>query len=348
MRKRLRPGVTTTETYDNGVHKKRTIENYDPKIYGINSTLTYQEVCKLFNIKRLPQISSFGRIKKNGRIMPGQKPIADGYVNVSMYGFSRKVHVIMMASAGKRPSSIYKTTVEHIHVGYTNRSINHLDKLVLMSHREQVISSYNNNKSRTSNAAQCEKPILYRKVGTSDWLKYRSGSAFARDFNIDQGSVSRCLVMKYKHCGGYELTFATQQLYDGEIKMPIIIDGKMSGTYVTNMSRFIDTFGVLKTIKPPSDGGRKNAQINSRHYQFNVLVYAAFNQIGLNSTTEGIGNGMQINHKDGDHDNDDPKNLEMIDPKSHAQHSANIPNRASCGPRRRIPILGKKYQMPNG
>ena len=85
MGKRLRPGVTTTETYDNGVHKKRTIENYDPKFYGINSTLTYKEVCKLFNIKRLPQISSFGRIKKHGRIVQGKRPHATGYVDMDIY-----------------------------------------------------------------------------------------------------------------------------------------------------------------------------------------------------------------------------------------------------------------------
>ena len=343
MGKRRLPGVTTTETYDNGVNKKRTIENCDPKIYGVNSSLTYQEVCKLFNIKRLPQISSFGRIKKNGRIVQGKRPHANGYVDMDIYGFTRSVHVCLLASAGARPSAVNEITVEHKTVGIENRSINHLDKLVLMSSREQVISSYKNNKSRTSNAAQCERPILYKKVGTSEWLKYRSGCAFARDFNINQGNVSTCLAKRRKHCGGYELTFDTQQLYDGELKMPVIIDGKMSGAYVTNMSRFIDTFGVLKTIKPScdTDGKRKSVRINSKHYQFSVIVYAAFNKIILDSTTESIGNGMQVNHKDGDHNNDSPENLEEIDPITHASHSAQIKGRISGGIRRRVPLLGK-------
>ena len=176
MGKRILPGVTTTETYDNGVLKKRTIENYDPKIYGVNSTLTYQEACEMFNIKRLPQISSFGRIKKNGRIIQGQTTRSNGYVNIAMYGFTRKVHIILMAAAGRRPTTIDKITVEHTDIGYNNRSINHLDKLKLFSQRDQIISSFTNNTSRKSNSSQIEKPIMFRKIGSIGrriWFNYR-------------------------------------------------------------------------------------------------------------------------------------------------------------------------------
>jgi len=94
-----RPGVTSPGTYKNGINKKITMENLDPKIYGSDAYLSYQEVCKLFKIKRLPQISSLGRIKKNGRIMPGQNPAANGYTFVGFYGFSRSAHVVLMAAA---------------------------------------------------------------------------------------------------------------------------------------------------------------------------------------------------------------------------------------------------------
>ena len=342
MGKRLRPGVTTTETYDNGVHKKRTIENYDPKIYGINSTLTYQEVCKLFKIKRLPQISSFGRIKKNGRIMPGQRPNIQGYVSTNMYGFVRCSHIALMAVAGKTPSSTDKTTVEHTNIGYTNRSINHLDTLVLMSQREQIRSSYENNRSRNTSAAQRETPILFRKVGTEKWLYCHGISAFSREFNVNSSHVCKCLHGTRKTCGGYEFKKIIQHLHTGERKMPVLIDGKTSGAFITNMSRFIDTTGLLKTINPPSHGQRRSVKINGRQYQFSVLVYAAFNSVMIYSTTEGIGNGLQINHKDGNRINDDPDNLEKLDPYFHAQHSAKIPTKMSSGICKSIPLHGKK------
>lgn len=341
MGKRRLPGVTTSGTYDNGVNKKRTIENYDPKIYGIDASLSYQEVCKLFNIKKLPQISSLGRIKKNGRIMTGQKPMASGYVSTSLYGLNRKSHIVLMATAGRRPSSLEQTTVEHTNIGHANRSMNHIDKLILMSQRDQNISSYENNKMRNTAGKQREKPIIYRKLGTCDWIQCRSSATFANEFNFSKGNVSRCLHNKQKYCGNYEINAYTQPLYAGEQKMPIIIDGQETGAFVTNMSRFVDTFGVLKTVNCSVDGQRKSATVHGITRLFSILVYAAFNSISIDSSTEGLGNGMQVNHIDGNHENDDPNNLEQITPLNHATHSANIIGRDTSNIRTSIPILGK-------
>ena len=164
----------------NGNKEKKALLKLDQRVYGINSTISKQEVCTFFKLKMLPQVSNFGRFKRNGRIVnPCIQP--SGYATISIYNYVRKAHIIVLAAFGYTPKTLEHIEVDHIKVGFEHRSNNALANLRLATRKQQIQSSHDLNKTRKSSAQAKETPILYRKCGEKEWLKYSGTNAFARD-----------------------------------------------------------------------------------------------------------------------------------------------------------------------
>ena len=324
----------------NSNKEKKAHLKLDQRVYGINSTISKKEVCNFFNLKMLPQVSNFGRFKRNGRIVtPSIHP--SGYSTIIFYNYSRYAHIIAAATFDYTPKTPKHITVDHIKVGFEHRSNNALTNLRLATREQQIQSSHDLNKTRKSSAQAREKPILYRKCGEQKWLNYSGTSAFARDFEMDQGNLTTTLKRRQKTSGGYEFKYAEIADLEGEIWKSVIIDNAESGTFVSNKLRFKDTAGTIKTVDF-SEGHRREVKINGRGYLFNILVYAAFNNINIDPECKGLREGFEVDHINGIGTDDYPENLQLITISEHKKKSNTATTRKSHGPSKSIPFLAKK------
>ena len=80
---------------------------------------------------------------------------------------------------------------------------NRPENLEWCTHSENVQHSHDVG-DRKSKAPKQSKPLLGRKVGTDEWVPYKSSHDAARVLGLVQGNISNCLCGRIKQTGGYE------------------------------------------------------------------------------------------------------------------------------------------------
>eukprot|EP00438_Fugacium_kawagutii_P008679 Skav210822 [mRNA] locus=scaffold1597:298667:299881:- [translate_table: standard] len=154
-------------------------------------------------------VSSQGRITfKNGKRSVGQKR-NDGYLLTEISESSQRqtelVHrLVAYAFLGPPP------TPEHKHVNHKdgNPSNNAVENLEWVTPAQNTKHRYAKQKGPLSNW----KPVLSRARGSHDeWMHHPSLAKAADTLGLDPSLVSKCVRGKYRHTGGYEFRFETEE-----------------------------------------------------------------------------------------------------------------------------------------
>lgn len=182
-------------------------------------------------------LSSFGRVK-NGRGVPKWlKPNCQGYMKIKINNKLFPLHTLIWVTLNKRriPEGY---TVDHANeVSFDNRWVNIKE---IKTRSEQMLGSQNNG-ARKSNAEKLGRPILGRKVGTSEWTQYSSMNDASRQLDLFVDSISQICSGKLRKTGGYEFKYAEQPDQDDEVWRP--------AKYLTQEMEIEDHLGYEASIK---------------------------------------------------------------------------------------------------
>ena len=277
-----------------------------------------------------PQISSHGRYKDSRGVVKTPTPEADGYAHIGIQKKAYYVHRVM-AIVFKLPREEGQTEVNHIN---GNPSDNFLGNLGWANRSENVRHSYATNTSRKSSAFKQSKPILGRKVDSTDeWVKYASASEAARVLKLDPGSISAVVHDKIKKTGGYEFVKAEAnepECLDGEVWKPFLTG------HVSSMGRYKSCTGVVSTPSPKACG-YSSIGVDGKVYQTHRAIGVAF---GILSGTD---DPRQIDHIDGNPSNNCLSNLRAVTPSQNIQHSYDTnTERRSSALKRSKPVRARK------
>lgn len=280
-------------------------------------------------VKRVPQVSSFGRLRNRYGTISTPTPCTSGYVTVRVYGRLRCIHRLM-AVAFRLPKRDDQIQVNHKD---GNPSNNYVSNLEWSSRSENVSHSYSTNAQRRSSASKQSKPILGRKCGVLEWTSYASARDAGRSLGIDSGSISRCCSGKQSTAGGFEFT------YDLPIEVPVL-DGEEwrevhGGAAVSSFGRFRSTTGVVSTPTPRCNG-YVSVRIQGKRHLMHRIVAQAFDLPKREDQN-------QVNHKDRNPSNNCITNLEWVSVSENVQHSyATNTHRKSNAKKLSKPIMGRK------
>jgi hypothetical protein len=279
--------------------------------------------------KKKAAVSSLGRFCSVFGVVSTPTPTKSGYVSVRINGKNYNIHRLIADSFGlpKHPEC---TEVDHVD---GNPSNNRLENLEWVTHAENVQRSHASN-TRKSSAPKQAKPVRGRRVGTTTWTTYELGSGqVQRELGINCGGVSACCHGKQRQAGGYEFEFA-------EPTEPSLLPGEewratLGGAFVSSLGRFRSTRGVTRTPKPSSDG-YVNVRICEKQYKIHRLLAEAF-QLPKRSP-----DCTEVDHLDGDPQNNRVSNLEWVTPSENVQRSHANNNRKSCAPKLAKPVRGRR------
>ncbi len=192
-----------------------------------------------------------------------------------------------MAIAFKLPREEGQNDVNHKN---GNPSDNFLKNLEWANRSENIRHSYATNASRKSSAFKRSKPVLGRKVDSSDeWVKYASANEAARVLKLHPGHIRAVVAGKMKKTGGYEFVKAEAnepECLDGEEWKPFLT------AHVSSMGRYKSYRGVVSTPSPAASG-YSNIGVDGKSYSTHRAIGVAF---GLLSGTD---DPRQIDHIDG-------------------------------------------------
>ena len=277
-----------------------------------------------------PQISSHGRYKDSFGVIKTPTPEANGYARVRIQKKSHPVHRVM-AIVFKLPREEGQNEVNHIS---GNPSENFLWNLAWANGSENIRHSFATNTSRKSNAFKQSKPVLGRKVDSTDeWVKYASASEAARVLKLDSGHIREVVAGKRKKTGGYEFVKAEAnepESLDGEVWKPFLTG------YVSSMGRYKGCTGVVSTPSPAANG-YSSIGVDGKGYKTHRAIGVAF---GILESTD---DPRDIDHIDGDPSNNCLTNLRAATHSQNIQHSYDTnTERRSNALKQSKPVRGRK------
>jgi hypothetical protein len=270
--------------------------------------------------------SSFGRVK-NGRGKPKWlKPRCNGYVRIKIKRKSFSLHTLIWVALNKRriPEGY---TVDHANeVTFDNRWSNIKE---IKTHSEQVLESQNNG-ARKSSAGKKSRPILGRKVGTSEWTQYSSISDASRQLNLDLANISHVCSGKFRKTCGYEFKFAEQPDQDDEIwRMSLCKEFKkmkindFQGYEVSNKGRWKNKFGVVTKPEPTHNSPYAIVCFGGKNYKFHRILATTYSdQVkGWDRVVADVDRKEEwvVDHIDGDKSNNALSNLQWITKQENTQ-----------------------------
>lgn len=280
-------------------------------------------------VKRVPQVSSFGRLRNQFGIISTPTPRTSGYVLVWVYGRTQYIHRLM-AVAFRLPKRDDQIQVNHID---GNPSNNHVSNLEWSSRSENISHSFSTNAHRRSSAPKLSKPVMARKRGLLEWTSYPSATDAGKTLGIHCGSIRQCCSGKRPTAGGFEFKF------DLPIEVPVL-DGEEwrevhGGAAVSSFGRFRSTTGVVSTPTPRCSG-YVTVRIQGKGHSMHRIVAQAFNLPRREDQDH-------VNHKDGNPSNNCITNLEWVSVSENVQHSyATNTHRKSSATKKSKPIMGRK------
>jgi len=196
--------------------------------------------------------SSFGRVKNRGGSPKWNKPGCMGYVKITINRNTVPLHtLIWVAMNKKRMPEGY--TVDHANeVSFDNRWVNIKN---IKTQSEQRLESQING-ARKSSAEKQSRPILGRKVGTSEWTQYNSIHRASRELNLARIFIRRICRGTTHKTYGYEFKYADQLDEEGEVwRTAKYINKYMKmiehhGYEASNKGRWKNTYGIVSKPEP--------------------------------------------------------------------------------------------------
>ena len=277
-----------------------------------------------------PQISSHGRYKDSRGVIKTVRPGANGYAIVGIQKKRYLVHRVM-AIVFKLPREEGQNEVNHKN---GNPSDNFLENLEWANHSENIRHSFATNTSRKSNAFKRSKPVLGRKVDSTDeWVKYASASEAARVLKLDSGHIREVVAGKRKKTGGYEFVKAEAnepESLDGEVWKPFLTG------HVSSMGRYKSCRGVVSTPSPAANGYSR-IQVDGKRYLIHRAIGVAF---GLLNDMD---DPREIDHIDGNPSNNCLSNLRAVTRSQNIRHSYDTnTERGSSALKQSQPVRARK------
>jgi len=222
--------------------------------------------------------SSFGRTK-NGRWNPiWLKPKCSGYVWINIDSKMFPLYtLIWVARNKKRMPTGY--TVDHANeVSFDNRWSNIKE---IKTRSEQRLESQNNG-ARKSCAEKKSRPILGRKVGTTEWTQYSSIADASRELNLNRVVIRRICRGTTHKTYGYEFKIVEQPDEDDEVWRTVrYLTQEMEmlehhGYEASNKGRWKNTHGIV--FKPEPTHGQPYADIwfGGKNYKFHRVLATTF------------------------------------------------------------------------
>ena len=239
-------------------------------------------------------------------------PAQTGYVRFQIGGKSFSMHRVVLAAFGVEPQSPSHTFANHKDLDPTN---NCLENLEWCTHQENIQHSYDNNSERKSSAHKQSKPVRGKRIGTKEWVSYESCAHAARELGLRRGNISRSC-RKGSRVKVYTFEF------DEPNEPPLLEDEewkKWGSGEISNLGRYKDYKGVVKTPTPKSDG-YAYVRIDGKVDLMHILVAKLFLPPPENGQT-------QVDHKNGK--GNQWWNLRWVTPSENIQHSHADPNRKS-------------------
>ena len=223
--------------------------------------------------------------------------------------------VVARAFLGLPPSE----NTWQVHHKDGNRGNNNVNNLEYVTCSQNSRQSYATGTRRCSGPAQ-SKPIVYRAVGTEDWTRCASMTLAASELGVSTGAVSQACRRKTP-LKGYEVCVADlpQPKLKGEKWRPMLCPvsrEEVPGRMVSSLGRLRLRSGRIHTglVLNGYPAASYSVSIGPRLESVHRLVALAF--LGPPPSSA----HTQVNHKDGDKQNNAVTNLEYVTPAENVAH----------------------------
>jgi len=213
-------------------------------------------------------VSNLGRVKARSGVVTTPTPRQNGYASIQINDKRLYVHRLVLAAFDIAPSSEAHKFVNHKDL---NPSNNRLENLEWCTQAENMHHSFANNAERGNNVSKVSKPVRGKRVGDVNWVTYESAADAARNLGLDKGNISKCC-RKGGKTQDYYFEFT-------EPNEPTLLSGevwkKWDAVEISNLGRYKDQRGVVKTPKPETSGYAR-VTIGGTHMYVHRLVAQLF------------------------------------------------------------------------
>lgn len=288
-----------------------------------------------------PEVSSHGRFRNRLGCISLGSLTSSGYFRVGIDGSNFFVHRLVAFAFLGPPKAENRWLVNHRD---NNPSNNRLENLEYVSPSQNMLHSYTNSSRGTAS-----KPVMWRTMGSQSWTICSSGTVASQQLGVSQASVTRCCQQK-ESINGFELRFVSdgdRTIYPQEEWRPMldtrsgeIVPGRM----VSSLGRvrgkngcvskgYLERTGYFRTYISGISGFR------SRNELVHQLVARAFLQRPDSPLH------VQVNHRDGNKENNAAENLEYVSASENIAHSYAIGGRKARNDGR--PVESRLYGTGN-
>ncbi len=271
-----------------------------------------------------PEVSSHGQFRNKFGCISFGSLTPSGYLRVSIDGSGFYVHRLVAFAFLGPPPAKNRWIVNHRD---NNRSNNLLENLEYVSCSQNALHSYLNSFRGTPS-----KPVMWRTMASQSWTICSSGTVASQQLGVSRASVSKCCRQKGS-INGFELRFVSNgdrtiqpqeewrpmlDTRSGEIVPGRMVSslGRVRGKNGCVSKGYLERTGYFTTHISGISGFR------SRNESVHRLVASAFLQPPDSPLR------VQVNHRDGNKENNAAENLEYV------TASENVAHRYAIGDRR--------------
>lgn len=307
----------------------KMLTKFSPVVWQASRSVFWPGIGRVFSsFSSLPstietcwQVSSCGRVCNTRGAVTFGTLLPSGYRRVNISGRGFLVHqLVVFAFRGPSPDA---TTLEVNHLD-GNRSNNHLDNLERVTRSQNVQHSYDSG-SRKCAGPKVSKPVMWRVEGSRNWTTSESVTQAAAQAGLSRSAVSKCCHAS-SLAKGFEFRFVDEkgETMQGE-KWRQMLDPRsgreVPGRMVSSLGRVQFSNGRMSTGHLQRDGyctAWITSAPGSRNEFVHRLVAIAF--LGPPPTPH----HTQINHKDGNKNNNAVSNLQYVTPAENVKHSCRL------------------------
>lgn len=244
-----------------------------------------------------------------------------GYREIYLHGQTWKVHRVVMIAFNGPPQCAKAWQVHHVD---GNRENNCLKNLEYVTPSQNIQHSYATLARKCGGPAR-SKPVMFQKLGSTDWRTAPSVTAAACELGVSKFSVSTACRTQSPACGYFfrfeGLDEEAEEVHSlGEEWRPMLdpsTGALVERRLVSSLGRFTTWYGVIGRGHLNASGyheTRITLDGHSRTVYVHRLVAAAF--VGLPQS----GRWVHVNHKDLNKSNNAANNLEYVTPAENRAH----------------------------
>ena len=288
-----------------------------------------------------PEVSSHGRFRNRFGYISFGSLETSGYLRVSIDGSCFFVHRLVAFAFLGPPPAENRWIVNHRD---NNPSNNRLENLEYVSCSQNVLHSYMNSCRGTPS-----KPVMWRTMGSQSWTICSSGTVASQQLGVSRTSVSKCCQQKGS-INGFELRFVSEgdRTIQPQEEWRSMLDPRsgeiVPGRMVSSLGRvrgkngcvskgYLERTGYFRTHISGISGFRSRNELVHR------LVARAFLQPPDSPLR------VQVNHRDGNKENNAAQNLEYVSASENIAHRYTIGDRKGTSAGR--PVESRLYGSGN-